>query len=145
MRDYVKGKGKYEWCLGQPNIDPYVHYQLVLETLGQPLSTFKLTWQLCQVIWDAIMAHVIAYERTKILHQDVSTGNILICKDGSGILINWDPSKKEDMDAQPRGPSQTGTWQFISTGLLLSPFTWLHEVPDDLESFFWVLLYVVMK
>ncbi|KAI9507351.1 hypothetical protein F5148DRAFT_981541, partial [Russula earlei] len=80
-------------------------------------------------------AHAVAYERTKILHRDVSTGNILICEDGSGILIDWDLFKKEDMDAQPRGPSRTGTWQFISTGLLLFPFTWPHEVSDDLESF----------
>ncbi|KAI9447343.1 hypothetical protein F5148DRAFT_988142, partial [Russula earlei] len=80
--------------------------------------------------------HAIAYERTKILHQDVSAGNILIHEDGSGILIDWDLFKKEDMDVQPRGPSQMGTWQFISTGLLLSPFTWPHKVSDDLESFF---------
>ncbi|KAI9509887.1 hypothetical protein F5148DRAFT_1147929 [Russula earlei] len=51
--------------------------------------------------------HAVAYKRTKILHRDVSAGNILIRKDGSGILIDWDLSKKEDMDAQPRGPSQT--------------------------------------
>ncbi|KAI9508742.1 hypothetical protein F5148DRAFT_1148826 [Russula earlei] len=55
MQDYTKGKGKNKWCLGRPNVDLYVHYQLVLETLGQLLSTFKSTWQLCQVIQDAIM------------------------------------------------------------------------------------------
>ncbi|KAI9510010.1 hypothetical protein F5148DRAFT_1147842 [Russula earlei] len=38
-----------------------------------------------------------------------------------------------------------GTWQFISTGLLLHPATRSHGLPNDLESFYWVLLYMVMK
>jgi hypothetical protein len=38
-----------------------------------------------------------------------------------------------------------GTWQFISTSRLLDPSTRPHEISDDLESFFWVLLYQVVK
>jgi hypothetical protein len=55
-QDYVKGSGRLvEWCPGQPCVGPYVHYRLVLETLGQPLNTFKSTRQLCEVIRDAII------------------------------------------------------------------------------------------
>ena len=55
-QDYVKGSGcGPEWCLGQPQVNPYVHYRLVLETLGQPLKTFNSTRQLCEVIRDAIV------------------------------------------------------------------------------------------
>ena len=55
-QDYVKGGVLgHEWCPGQPRVDPYVHYRLVLETLGQPLNTFKSTQQLCEVIRDAIV------------------------------------------------------------------------------------------
>src|SRR6266404_3217536 len=36
-------------------VEPYVHYRLVLETLGRPLTTFKSTRQLCEVIRDAIV------------------------------------------------------------------------------------------
>jgi Fungal protein kinase len=55
-QDYVKGGVLgHEWCPGQPRVDPYVHYRLVLETLGQPLNTFKSTRQLCEVIRDAIV------------------------------------------------------------------------------------------
>jgi len=46
-QDYVKGSGRGEWCPGRPCVEPYVHYRLVLETLGQPLNTFKSTRQLC--------------------------------------------------------------------------------------------------
>lgn len=55
-QDYAKrGTLGHEWCPGQPRVDRYVHYRLVLETLGQPLNTFKSTRQLCEVIRDAIM------------------------------------------------------------------------------------------
>ncbi len=40
---------------GRACVDPYVHYRLVLETLGRPLTTFKSTRQLCEVIRDAIV------------------------------------------------------------------------------------------
>jgi len=42
-------------CRGQARVGPYVHYRLVLETLGRPLTTFKSTRQLCEVIRDAII------------------------------------------------------------------------------------------
>jgi hypothetical protein len=54
-QDYVKGSGRrHEWCPVRPTVEPYVHYRLVLETLGQPLNTFNSTRQLREVIRDAI-------------------------------------------------------------------------------------------
>jgi Fungal protein kinase len=38
-----------------------------------------------------------------------------------------------------------GTWQFISIARLLDPWSRPHEVSDDLESFFWVLMYQVVR
>src|SRR6266404_4524789 len=38
-----------------------------------------------------------------------------------------------------------GTWQFISIARLQDPSSRQHEVSDDLESFFWVLLYLIAK
>ncbi|KAH9954087.1 hypothetical protein BC827DRAFT_1244831 [Russula dissimulans] len=147
-QDYVKGSGVgHEWCPGRPRVDSYVHYRLVLETLGQSLNTFKSTRQLCEVIRDAIVAHTVAYEKAHILHRDVSAANILITEGGSGILIDWDLSKKvtRDDDSKPRQHSRTGTWQFISIARLRDPSIRPHEPSDDLESFFWVLLYEIVK
>ncbi|KAH9000869.1 hypothetical protein EDB86DRAFT_3242278 [Lactarius hatsudake] len=136
-----------DWCPGRPRVDPYVHYRLVLETLGSPLHTFKSTRELCKVIRDAITAHTEAYERVQILHRDVSAGNILITENGSGILIDWDLSKKvvKGGSGKQRQHSRTGTWQFMSIARLQDSSTRPHEVSDDLESFFWVLLYLVVK
>ncbi|KAI0254074.1 hypothetical protein BJV78DRAFT_1359772 [Lactifluus subvellereus] len=147
-QDYLKGGVLgYGWCPGRPRVDPYVHYRLVLETLGQPLNTFRSTRQLCEVIRDAIVAHTVAYEKAGILHRDVSAGNILISGEGSGMLIDWDLSKKviKDADEPPRQHSRTGTWQFISIERLREPRFRPHQVADDLESFFWVLLYQIAK
>ena len=54
-------------------------------------------------------AHTEAYDRTQILHRDVSAGNILITDEGSGILIDWDLSKKvvRDGSAKQRQHSRT--------------------------------------
>ena len=45
----------YPWCPGRPVVEPYVHYRLVLETVGMALNRFKSTRQLCEVIRDAIV------------------------------------------------------------------------------------------
>ena len=45
----------HPWCLGRPRVEPYVHYQLVLETVGTSLNRFKSTRQLCEVMGDAVV------------------------------------------------------------------------------------------
>ncbi|KAI0297805.1 hypothetical protein B0F90DRAFT_1819123 [Multifurca ochricompacta] len=147
-QDYMnRPGGEHDWCPGQPCVEPYVHYRLVLETLGKPLNTYKSTRQLCEVIRDAIIAHSAAYERTEILHRDVSAGNILISDEGCGILIDWDLCKRvhKGVEEKARQHSRTGTWQFISIWRLLEPSFRRHEICDDLESFFWVLVYQIAK
>ena len=44
-----------EWCPGRPHVEPYVHYRLVLKTLGRSLNQYKSTRELCEVIRDAII------------------------------------------------------------------------------------------
>ena len=38
-----------------------------------------------------------------------------------------------------------GTWQFVSVARLLDPRSTPHQISDDLESFFWVLLYQIVR
>ena len=56
-----------------------------------------------------LVAHRDAYIKARILHRDVSAGNILITEKGSGILIDWDLSKKvkEYIEPKPRLHSRT--------------------------------------
>jgi len=48
----------HPWCPGRPMVKPYIHYRLVLETVGMPINRFKSTRQLCEVIRDAIVGKV---------------------------------------------------------------------------------------
>ena len=127
-QDYVSGPGsRYPSCPGHPRVEAYIHYRVVLETVGMSLNRFRSTRQLCEVIRDAIVgegvfpyivfpklslgfvAHTAAYNKTGILHRDVSAGNILITDKGTGILIDWDLSKKvkEVSESKPRRHSRT--------------------------------------
>jgi len=55
-QDYLRSPGsRHAWCHGRPSVVPYVHYRLVLETVVMPLSHFKSTRQLCEVIRDAVI------------------------------------------------------------------------------------------
>jgi Fungal protein kinase len=55
-QDYLSGPGSpHSWCPGHPRVEPYIHYRLVLETVGMPLNRFKSTRQLCEVIRDAVI------------------------------------------------------------------------------------------
>ena len=66
-------------------------------------------------------AHTVAFENAGILHRDVSAGNILISGEGSGILIDWDLSKKmiKDVDEEPRQHSRTVSYRI--NGSSVSP------------------------
>ncbi|EPQ50669.1 hypothetical protein GLOTRDRAFT_19298, partial [Gloeophyllum trabeum ATCC 11539] len=90
--------------------------------------------------------HAKAFSEARILHRDVSAGNILIVRTTkdekvvtSGLLNDWDLSKDIDIK-EVRQADRTGTWQFMSARLLAHRSK-IHEVQDDLESFLHVLLY----
>ncbi|KAI5116676.1 hypothetical protein M0805_003317 [Coniferiporia weirii] len=120
----------------------YVHYRLVLGVVGRDLSGFKSTKEMITAIKDAIIAHGAAYE-AGILHSDISVGNIMISRDGRGLLIDWDLAKPLDEGGGTRF-GRTGTWQFISAALLRNPTTKQHTYADDLESFLHVTTYMCL-
>ncbi|KAF5371049.1 hypothetical protein D9757_010299 [Collybiopsis confluens] len=122
------------------------HYRLVLDTVGRPLTHFDSTWQLVNVILDAMDAHYKAVDRCSLLHRDISSGNIVITDQGRGMLIDWELSKKvPGLDA--RTYERTGTHQFRSVRLLqATPKSNVpHSQGDDIESFLWVLIWVVAR
>ncbi|TBU26657.1 hypothetical protein BD311DRAFT_601956, partial [Dichomitus squalens] len=90
-----------------------------------------------------------------ILHRDVSGGNILIlpriCGDDNGsyiawcgVLADWEMSKPLDnVSGEARQPERTGTWQFLSVAMLSRSKE--VEICDELESFFYVILYYAVR
>ncbi|KAI1788205.1 hypothetical protein LXA43DRAFT_1075889 [Ganoderma leucocontextum] len=131
------------------------HYRLVEKEVGMPLVNFQNGRQLVSIVLDCMYAHFQAATKPNLLllHRDISGGNILIVPsileddNGSeiqwkGILTDWEMSKPKDTEnlaPSGRQPERTGTWQFLSVALLSGPKE--VEICDELEAFFYILLY----
>lgn len=102
-----------------------------------------------------------------LVHRDITVGNIMFTRHGKkvhGILNDWDHSGRSgrsNEDDQPFCSVSTGhvwgedsciivahilpqtTWQFMSIDLL-DRSRRTHQLLDDLQSLFWVLVYVAL-
>lgn len=92
------------------------HYRSVLGNVGHDLRTFSSVKQLVKAIHDAtigkcmflsrvnyLTSNNVAYDEAffgaGVLHGDISTGNIIMLADGTGLLVDWDFCK--DMNSAP--------------------------------------------
>ncbi|KAL7894584.1 hypothetical protein HDV64DRAFT_260220 [Trichoderma sp. TUCIM 5745] len=119
---------------------------LIISPAGRALSDFRSIKELLEALRDAIQAHRSLYMEGRILHRDISSNNIIITdpeKSGGhkGMLIDLDLAKERDS-----GPSEarhpTGTMQFMAIEVLLGTD---HTYRHDLESFFYVLLWMCAR
>ncbi|KAH9849440.1 hypothetical protein C2E23DRAFT_888169 [Lenzites betulinus] len=134
------------------------HYRIVVQEVCMPLIRFESGKQLLQIVLTCIIAHRDAVLNAKIMHRDVSGGNILILPSivnypvsGNrqvkwlGILADWELSKPvldKRITPQARQPAseRTGTWQYMSVATL-NNHSKVVETSDELESFLYVVLY----
>ncbi|KAF8184433.1 hypothetical protein BJ912DRAFT_1060958 [Pholiota molesta] len=124
---------------------PESHYRMSLETVGQSLTGFASSREFISTIADAMEAHDDAYFAARILHRDISVGNILFTDKRKGMLIDWDLCANLNTDTVvARRPSRTGTWQFMSAMLQDRPNR-PHQIQDDRESAFHVLLWIALR
>lgn len=141
--------GKTKPSLYTPSEDLWengVYSCLVVSPAGRVISDFKTVKELLESMRDAIKAHQSLYVTGNILHRDISSNNIIITDpataDGfKGMLIDLDLAKIRDS-----GPSgarhQTGTMQFMAVEVLRTAD---HTYRHDLESFFYVLLWMCAR
>jgi hypothetical protein len=96
----------------------HCHYRLVLGSVGQPLKSFFSTWELVNAVKCALIGNILcisitlitddcsspahrdAATKAKILHRDISLGNIMIMGE-DGMLIDWELSKRIDQEGGP--------------------------------------------
>ncbi|KAH9932195.1 uncharacterized protein B0H18DRAFT_49889 [Fomitopsis serialis] len=128
------------------------HYRLVVKEIGRPLEEHENALYLVGALLDALQAHQQAWVQVKIMHRDMSPRNILlfayIDEEGTvfhiGVLIDWDLCKHEDYLGTAMNVGRSGTWPFMSAGLLRNP-TKRHEVADDLESVVHILGWTCLR
>ncbi|KAH9922039.1 hypothetical protein B0H21DRAFT_766469, partial [Amylocystis lapponica] len=145
------------WEEGQgPNpMKKHTHYRLVECEVGRPLKDFSNSALFLKVMLDCLRAHRDAYVIARILHRDISSGNILIVSRfikgkwvPCGLLNDWELSKSlpdgPGYEPKARQPDRTGTWQFMSALALNKPYKPII-LQDDLEAFFHVILYYAIR
>ncbi|KAI1782104.1 hypothetical protein LXA43DRAFT_957881 [Ganoderma leucocontextum] len=138
------------------------HYRIVVEEVCMPLRDFQYGRQLLLVVLDCLQgkSNAATKAKTQLLHRDISGGNILIYprvrrdKDGenpqmvwSGVLADWELAKPIDtVEAASKATQEErmGTYQYMSVNLL-NHITKPVEIPDELESFFHVLVYYSVR
>ncbi|KAM5544092.1 hypothetical protein V8D89_002278 [Ganoderma adspersum] len=149
------------------------HVRLVVAEVGRPVTRFRNTKELVMAFRDAIIGHRDAMARGGILHRDISAGNILIVDDPAlqdqfcGFIHDFDYSSmtrsvpRDDIlclsatevnellladDIYGFLTQRTGTWFYMAIPLLpTNSSRRVHAIRHDLESFFWVLLWVVLR
>ncbi|KAE9388523.1 hypothetical protein BT96DRAFT_836105, partial [Gymnopus androsaceus JB14] len=130
-------------------IRKHIHYRIVLDVVGEPLSAFKSTWELNKMMLDAVEAHHDAVVKAGIHHHDISERNIIIVRPNNappiGYLIDWEFSKYDEdggrvYEKTVFNPPRS-TFQFMAARLL-SPDPVPRTLGDDLESFMLVYLWI---
>ncbi|KAJ2842727.1 hypothetical protein J3B02_005497, partial [Coemansia erecta] len=133
--------------LSEENIIFRVHKRLAMTPVGYNIQSVRSVDELIVVAADAMAAYSAIYERCGILHRDISTNNILLCRDDrtdtiNGILIDYDCALQMETAKFPKiRPDMTGTLPFMSIGNLKNSSV-ERTVLDDWESIIYVLCWM---
>ncbi|KAK7044110.1 hypothetical protein VNI00_007827 [Paramarasmius palmivorus] len=133
-------------CSGCRDVQLHIHqhYFIVFGQVGTPINKFKNNFELLHAITDVIQAHKEAYEKARILHRDISPGNMIVTDGGEGLLIDWELSRPLD-GGKGKEFRRVGTWEFISADVLLRQSREANQcLADDLESFYHVLCWLTL-
>lgn len=119
---------------------------VVTSPVARSLRSFKSRTELLEALRDAIRAHRSLLTDARIIHQDISTGNILITDaprddEPRGILIDLDVATQLD-SGRSNAREITGTPPFMAIDVLKGR---RHTYRHDLESFFYVFVWVLIS
>jgi len=125
----------------------------VLMGRGKPIDEFADPVELLLAMRDAVRGHRSLLIDGHILHRDISVNNIMItiasspCIDGfHGFLIDLDHAIEADAIGRHSSvPECTGTLEFMSIDALQNYPSFQHIYYDDLQSFMWVFLWLIIS
>jgi serine/threonine protein kinase len=113
--------------------------------VGRPIQDHKSTQEVLEAFHDIVKALRSLYVEAKILHRDVSPGNIMISttkQEGAprGFLIDLDVAICLEKNF-PKDGTRYGTRPFMAIGVLLAE---KHTTKHDLESLFYSFLWIAI-
>lgn len=120
-----------------------IHRRVILHDYGKPIYKAKSPEALLRAIDGCLVGHHNLYE-AGFLHRDISVNNLIINEDAGhsspySFLIDVDLATRVGRQQASGAEAITGTRAFMAIGALLGkPHLYVH----DLESFFWVLLWI---
>ncbi|KAF5554119.1 serine threonine kinase [Fusarium mexicanum] len=123
----------------------------VIAPFGRPIYDYRTVLEVLECMRDTIKAHRSLYIDAKILHRHVSISSLRMYSAGGnerdaskGILIGFDNAR--DMEIEPEKPyCLYGTKTFMAIDLSRnSDDLVLHTYRHDLESFFYVFLFMAV-
>ncbi|KAJ2436024.1 hypothetical protein IWW41_000506 [Coemansia sp. RSA 2522] len=123
-----------------------VHKRLVIEPLGEPLNTVRSVRELIMVLYDVMSAYSAISGRCQILHRDISTNNIIVCRNANGsahgTLIDFDFALDIEWEREsPTRYARTGTLPFMSVNNLEQNENVRTQL-DDWESLLSLVCYL---
>ncbi|KAF9776283.1 hypothetical protein IL306_005561 [Fusarium sp. DS 682] len=124
---------------------------MVMSPFGRPLDKYRTVTEVLECLRDTIKAHRSLLVHGKLLHQDISSNNLIISNTGTddrqaprGVLIDFDNAM--DLEVEPEDPhGLTGTKAFMAIDVS-RPYDdrVIHTHRHDLESFFYVFLFLAV-
>jgi hypothetical protein len=134
-----------------------LHRRIILER-GKVIRDIPFTSsrQLLLCLCDAIRGHRELLTKANIFHRDISINNIVLADtpladEYTGFLIDLDLAVRiastgaSAEEARPKpAPKRTGTFEFMSIEMLYAQPGFTHCYYDDLQSFFFVLLWLCL-
>ncbi|KAK2739437.1 hypothetical protein FQN57_006566 [Myotisia sp. PD_48] len=124
-----------------------VHRRIIVEDYGKPIYTASSVIAFLQAMVDCLDGPMSLYNKTGLIHSDISPYNLMIDGNGRGFIIDLDVATREDRGRPTEARQNTGNRAFMSIHLLLGKQHFLGErrsFMDDLESFFWVIFWVCL-
>ena len=122
-----------------------IHARLMMTPVGREIQNFKSYTELLEAFRDSIRSHRCLYQQRNILHRDISLYNILLSTDPTspvrGFIVDLDLAISVNRITASGATHRTGTYHFMAIGILLKDKV-LHSFRHDLESFFYVLVYL---
>ena len=119
------------------------HRRTIVRDYGKPIYKASSRASLLAGLEGCLAGHESLY-RAGLLHRDISINNLIINEDPSNLswqsfLIDLDLAIEIKRDDASGAKGMTGTRAFMAIGALMGE---LHSFMHDIESFFWVLLWI---